>query len=402
VFLTRSGGAVTPDMKRLVNVLELRSVRGTGGGPEKTIMLGAAQANRSAVAVTVCYIRDRRDDVYRLNDRAARLGIDYVEVHERNSFDPAVWPKLKRLIRDKSIDIVHAHEYKTDLLALLLGWRTGVIPLATVHGWTGQSTRERILYYPLDKRILARYPRVIAVSSEIRRQLVVGGCAPERVNVLLNSIDPRAFCRVASHRAGVRESLGLKSHQIVIGAVGRLERQKRFDLLLEAIAPLMADADSLQLVIVGDGSLRRELVDQATELKISDRCRFLGQREDIANLHHAFDLYVQSSEYEGTPNSVLEAMAMETPIVATDVGGTVELARPDVHAIIVPPCDGPALRMAVRQALADPERARGRAISARRRVETELSFDARTRRLEQVYLELARQRRVARGSGADA
>jgi glycosyltransferase involved in cell wall biosynthesis len=124
---------------------------------------------------------------------------------------------------------------------------------------------------------------------------------------------------------------------------------------------------------------------QAELLGVAGRCLFTGHRTDIAQLHHAFDLFVQSSEYEGTPNAVLEAMAMETPIVATDVGGTRELVAPDVHGLIVPSHDVPELTRAMEAALDHPAAARTRSEAARRRVETELSFDARTRRLEEVY-----------------
>src|SRR5262249_51228662 len=149
---------------------------------------------------------------------------------------------------------------------------------------------------------------------------------------------------------------------------------------------------TLRVVIVGDGSLRDDLRSLASGLGVADRVLFLGHRSDIADLYDAFDLFVQSSEYEGTPNSVLEAMAMETPIVATDVGGTRELAWPDVHALIVPSHDVSALRDAIQSALDHPADAATRAAAARRRIETDLSFQARTRRLETIYEDIAQSR----------
>jgi glycosyltransferase involved in cell wall biosynthesis len=375
-------------MSERINVLELRSVRGTGGGPEKTILLGTERADRDRFVVTICYIRDLRDQVFGFDRRAVRHDVDYVEVRERHSLDVAVWPALVDLVRDRAIDIVHAHEYKTDLLAWLLARRTGVLPLATAHGWTGQSLRERWLYYPLDKRLLARYPRVIAVSSDIKQELVRRGASPERVSVLLNAIDPLMFRRRTGDVAHVRRELGLDEHDVVIGSVGRLERQKRFDLLLDAFAQVRRSFPSLRLVIVGDGSLRDTLAAHAGRLGLGESCVFTGHRDDVAELHHAFDLFVQSSEYEGTPNAVLEAMALETPIVATDVGGSRELAFPGVHALIVPPHDVAALVSAIEGSLADRGAARARAVAARRRVETDLSFEARTRHLERIYEEL--------------
>jgi glycosyltransferase involved in cell wall biosynthesis len=377
---------------RRIRVLELRSVHGTGGGPEKTILLGAAQANRDDFEIVVCYIRDGRDGVFHLDERARSLGVDYVEVDERHSFDPRIWRQLTGIVRDRKIDIVHAHEYKTDLLALLLARRTGIVPLATAHGWTGQSARELRVYYPADKWLLARYPRVIAVSSEIKDTLVRAGARPERVTVILNSIDPDAFRRSAERRESVRTALGFKPDEVVIGSVGRLERQKRFDVLVDAVAPIASSRPAVRLVVVGDGSLRTELESYAAERGLNGSCRFLGHRSDIADLHNAFDLFVQSSEYEGTPNAVLEAMAMETPLVATDVGGTRELAVPDLHGLIVPRPDATLLGSAIERALDDAGATGLRKAAARRRVETELSFDSRTRRLEGIYRELMASR----------
>ena len=375
-----------------LNILELRSVRGTGGGPEKTILLGTARADRTRFAVTVCYLRDLRDSIFGIDEHARQLHIDYLEVHERHSFDPRIWGRLAAVVRERRIDIVHSHDYKTDLLSLLLARRIGIMPLATAHGWTGQTARERYLYYPAGKRLLARFPRVIAVSSDIRRELVRHGCREDRVRVILNAIDPDAFQRENGRREAIRQTIGLGPGDVVLGAVGRLERQKRFDLLLEAFAPLSRSRPDLRLAIVGDGSLRSDLTAKAAALGLGRTCLLLGHRLDVADLHHAFDCFVQSSEYEGTPNAVLEAMAMRTPIVATDVGGTRELATHGVHGILVAPGDVPGLSAAIRQVLDDPAAAAARSNEARHRIEHDLSFQARTRRLEGIYEELARER----------
>lgn len=382
----------------MTRVLELRSVRGTGGGPEKTILFGAERHDRNRFAITVCYVRDDRDEIFGIDDRAAALDIDYVEVRERHSFDVGIWSRLVTLVRERRIDIVHGHDYKTNLLAYLLSRKTGVIALATSHGWTGQTFREKWVYYPIDRHVLRRLPRVIAVSSDVRDTLTRSGADPSRITVLLNGIDPEAFQRHAQPRAEVRRGLGLDDRHQVIGAVGRLEVQKRFDLLIEAFAILRPSWPDARLVIVGDGSQRETLAAVAARLGVGDACVFAGHRLDVAHLHSAFDLFVQSSQYEGTPNCVLEAMAMETPIVATDVGGTRELAFDGIHGLIVPPHDTRALAAAMAAALADPAAARRRAQAGRVRIENELSFAERTRQLEAVYDALVTDRDRSRSA----
>jgi glycosyltransferase involved in cell wall biosynthesis len=324
-------------------------VRGTGGGPEKTILLGTARTDPAKYAITVCYVRDQRDEVFHIDKRADGLPIDYVEIRERRSLDPGIWRPLRAIVRERRIDIVHAHEYKTDLLAWLLAKATPVIPLATSHGWTGHSARELRLYYPADRWLLARFPRVVAVSSEIKQTLVRAGADPAKVTVVLNGIDHVAFRREPGLRAEARARFGFGPDDVAIGAVGRLEPQKNFPLLLRAFDRLSGEFPRARLVIGGDGSLKAELDSLLATLASRDKCRLLGHVSDIAALHHALDALVQSSDYEGTPNAVLEAMAFETPLVATDVGGTAELARDGVEGLIVPPGNEEALVVAMRR-----------------------------------------------------
>ena len=371
-----------------MRILELRSVRGTGGGPEKTILLGAQRAN-PRFPVTVCYIRDRRDTTFAIAERAATLGIDYVEIVEHGSFDVRIWPALRQLVRDRGIDIVHAHDYKTDLLALLLARADGVIPVATAHGWTGHSLRERLVYYALDKQMLRAFPRTIAVSSEIRSQLLRRGVRHDRVQTVLNGIDYRAFRRDRSIEAEVRQELGLMPSHVVVGSVGRLEPQKRFDLLIEACAMVQRRWPGLRLVIAGDGSERAKLQALAGARLAAGSWQLCGHRGDVARLHHALDLFVQSSDYEGTSNAVLEAMALETAVVATAAGGTAEMIEHGVHGLVVRCGDAQELATAMSQALLQPQVRAAYVAAARRRVETTLSFDERVATVERIYADLA-------------
>jgi len=377
---------------RCLRILELRSVWGTGGGPEKTILLGAAQADPSRYAVTVCYIRDERDTVFNIDQRAKDLGVEYVDVRERNSFDWRVFPALRRIIRERGIDIVHAHDYKTDLLALLLARAENVIPFSTAHGFSGMSRKDRA-YYFVDRRLLARFPRVVVVSGRLKQELLDAGARPGRVTVIPNSVDHRQFQREdARWRAEARTRLQASPEQFVIGTVGRLEEVKRLDLLLDAFAPIAREHPHAVLAVVGDGPLKDALHAQAARLGLTARCRFMGHQSDVRLLLHGFDAYAQSSVSEGSPNAVLEAMAMSIPVVATDAGGTTDIMDHGVHGLIVPPLDVDALRAGIASLMTDTAGARTRAIAARARVEDELSFERRMRRLETIYDDLAADR----------
>ena len=375
-----------------IRILELRSALGSGGGPDKTILAGAAASDPSRYAVTVCYLRDGRDKTFSVGTQAAAMNVDFAAVDERHSFDWAVWPALRRLVAERGIDIVHSHDYKTDLLALLLAWRTGAIPLATVHNWCGLTARERLLYYPVDKYLLRAFPLVIAVSRQIREELERCRVRPERIQTLLNGVDVVKFRRDPAVAASARAELGVSPEHVVIGAVGRLEGEKRYDLLIDTIAALRHRCPQLRLVLVGEGSWRPRLEALASQYGLQNRCTLLGYRRDVVRISQAFDLFVQSSDDEGTSNALLEAMALEIPIVATDVGGTSELITNDVHALLVRPGDVKALAAAVEQTVARPFSTRMRVRAARERVEGPLSFAARNHALEAIYERLIASR----------
>lgn len=364
-----------------IRVLELRSVRGTGGGPEKTILLGSARSDPARFPVTVCYIRDLRDAVFEMGERARALGLDYVETRERHSFDWTIWPALRALVADRRIDIIHAHDYKTDLLALLLARATGAIPLATVHGWIHNTWKERI-YYQADTRLLSWFPAVIAVSGPIRDTLIARGADPARVHRIPNGVDHQRYRRIAGVRSRMRHELGLADDTIVIGAVGRLSREKRFDLLLESAA---AATSRPTVLLVGDGPERDDLGARIAALGLGERARLVGQRPDIPDLLQAMDIYVQTSDTEGIPNAVLEAMAAEVAVVATDVGGTGELITGGEHGLLVPKGDVARIAAAIDATAADAAATASRVAAARARIERELSFDARMSRVEAIY-----------------
>jgi glycosyltransferase involved in cell wall biosynthesis len=369
---------------RPIHVLELRSVRGTGGGPEKTILRGAAYADSSEVRVTVCYIRDRRDDAFTIDRRAEAMGVAYVEVLERHSFDLSVVPALRDVIRQRKIDILHAHDYKTNLLAWLLARLEPVAALTTAHGWSGTSLRERI-YYWLDRRLIAGFPIAIAVSEAIRQRLIAEGADPGAVRRIPNAIDSEEFRPDAAVRARMRRELGVPPGALVVGTIGRLEPIKRHDLLLTAIAGLRGEPF---IVLAGNGSCRPALVAQARDLGLEGRLLLLGHRDDPRDVHQALDVYVQASDSEGLPNAVLEAMAVGTPVVATDVGGTAELIRHRVDGLLVAAGDREGLRRALEDTIADRGAAWQRSREARARIVREWSFERRMETVNAIYREL--------------
>ena len=194
----------------------------------------------------------------------------------------------------------------------------------------------------------------------------------------------------------LRDELHVPTNAQVIASIGQICLRKGWDTLADALMELAHQRPEAQLVLIGTRhSQKRETREYEDGIRrrflaagIEDRVHWLGERSDIPRILNEVDLLVHSARQEPLGRVLLEACASGVPIVATDVGGTRELAVPDTHAIIVPPLDAEALAAGIDRAIADPAGRASRAAAARRRIETDLSFDGRTRRLEAIYEEL--------------
>src|SRR5581483_5649760 len=172
--------------------LELRSAHGAGGGPEKTILLSAARHDRLRVRPKVVYLVDPRDERFAtgVRLRAQEVGTRILEVPDRGRFDVRCIARLRRIAR--RADVIHAHDYKTDVYGLLLRGPNRPALIATAHGWTRDSAKVKV-YEKLDLLALRLYDRVVAVSEATRRDLIAGGVAEERITLIRNAIDERRW-----------------------------------------------------------------------------------------------------------------------------------------------------------------------------------------------------------------
>ncbi len=369
-----------------VVVAEFRQSHTTGGGPEKTILFSAAAHDPARVRVIPIYLAAPGDPLEGVEEVARRAGVEIVRVADRARLDPFVIGWMRRLLIRHRCRVLHTHDFKTDFLGLVLA-RTvpGLRLMATAHGWSSPLGKWHRFYNALDRRVLRLYPTVIAVSEHTARELRGVGFRRERLEILPNAID------VEQWRPRTRGALppGLPSGRRFVGTVGRLSIDKDVPTLIRAFTQIAPAHPDLDLVLVGDGPERASLLALAGELGVRSRVHFLGQRGDLQELYGAFEVFVLSSRTEGMPNTLLEAMAMERPIVATPVGGVGEMVRDGEEALLVPPGDPAALAGAIALLCDRPERADELARSARARAVSRFSFTHRLRRIEEIYVRVA-------------
>ena len=263
---------------------------------------------------------------------------------------------LVRLMREFKPDIVHTHLAKAGTLGRLAARIAGVpVVIHTYHGTVFRgyfgSLRSR-LFLEIERRVARATTRLIAITAGQRRELIALGIGSEaKVLEIPLGLELGPFVEALPSRAEARRLLDLTSDGPVVAIIARLVPIKDVGLFLQAFARLSATATGL---VVGDGEERAALEAQAAELGVASRCRFLGWRSDVRSIYAAADVVVLTSRNEGSPVSIIEAMAAGRAVVCTDVGGVSDVVASAVSGILVPYGDPAALAAAIDRLLADP------------------------------------------------
>ncbi len=378
-----------------IRVLILVDIPSLAGGGERLAVQTAARLNPDRFETTLCATRwdpdeEQHDIVAPALAELREAGVEFLPLTRRSRADLRPWPELIRQIRRRRIDVLHAHKFGSNVWGATVGRLAGVpVIICHEHTWSyvGQPMRRM-----LDRRLIARASDAfLAVSSEDRRRMVeIEGIDPRDLLLMPNGISAGR-----PTGADLRVELGIASDAPVIGMVGRLYRQKAPGVLMQAVAKLIREFPRLQVLVAGDGPERARVAALAARLEIAGAVRLLGLRGDVPDILAALDVAVSSSDWEGTPLSVIEYMAAGLPTVATAVGGVTDLIVDGVHGRLVPPGEPVALADAVAELLRSPRLADEMGRRARERQRLEFDKEALVGRLERLYSELL----AARASG---
>lgn len=297
--------------------------------------------------------------------------------------------RLARLIRSERIDVVHSHTFSANLwgrIANLLAGRRGMITTEHTKRNRADESVKRIV---VNRLLVPLTDRVVAVSEEVAAAVARLQRVPARKLVVVPNGVPLGDGAGSAPRAREAGEAG----EVTIAAIGRLAPEKRLDLLLRAVALCRQQVPALRCLLIGGGRELGRLTALTRELGLEAAVEFTGEQRDVRRYFPNLAAVVNSSEREGLPLSLLEALAAGVPVVATDVGGNREIVRDGVTGILVPPDDAPALAAGICAVLADPARARRLAAAGRSLVRERYSQEAATRRYELLYEELATRRR---------
>ncbi len=308
-----------------------------------------------------------------LGEQLAAEGFEVIQMDRRPGLDVALARRLGTLIRQRGVDLIHAHQYTPFFYAAvgrLPAARTPI--LFTEHGrhYPDHRRLRRVL---ANRFLLRRHDRVTAVGDFVKAALIANeGIAAHRIDVIHNGIDPAPFGEIdpaarQAARDGLCRELQLDAATLVVLQVARFHPVKDHATAIEAFARVAPDVPQAMLLLAGDGPEREAMERLAADRGVASRVRFLGLRRDVPRLMQAADLFLLSSLSEGVSLTLLEAMATPLPIVATDVGGNREVVAHGTTGLLSPRRDAAALAENLTALLRDPARRDRMAAAARER-----------------------------------
>ena len=294
-----------------------------------------------------------------------------------------------RAIRQTRPDIVHTHLLPATQVGLAAARLTGKPVVTTVHFTFERLGRSKLLRR-MNQVSFAFYKRIFAISDAVK-QSILDHCnvSEESVVVLRSGVD---FTRIRPAdpdlRARTRQQLGIAEEELVVGSVGRLEKIKGYDLLIDAVAQVRADFPSTRLVLVGDGPERTRLQQQAAEQCTHDGVVFAGTQKEPGGFLASFDVFVLPSLFEGLGLSIVEAMIAGLPVVGSTAGGIPEVVSHGGSGLLFEAGNCSDLARCLHQLIRAPELRRRLAAAGKAKVEKEFAIERYVERLYGEYAEM--------------
>jgi glycosyltransferase involved in cell wall biosynthesis len=363
-------------------------IKGLGpGGAEQLLVNHAGVRDRDHFDIEAAYLVPWKNHlVPRLEDAGVRV----VCLDGAREWDPRWATRLRRHLLEHPVDVVHVHSpYVAGITRPLVrslprGKRPALV--YTEHNrWPRHSRPTRAL----NRLTLSLDDYDIAVSADVVSTMPAS--FQSRVEVLEHGVEVDQVHAMLRNREEVRAELGLEAHEIVFGTVANFRREKAYEVMLEAARLALRSDLPLRFVAVGQGPLEDEMRRLHAHLGLGDRFQLLGYRDDAVRVMSAFDVFTLSSRHEGLPVSLMDALALALPVVATRAGGLPDAVTDGVEAALVPIDDPVALADAYVSVASDPDRraAMSRAASVRARA---FDISNAAARLEQIYAEVAAKR----------
>jgi len=363
-------------------ILQLRSSIGFFGAENVIAQLVSELASTEYKPI-IGVIKNQKNPHVELDDFAKGNGIESTIFECRGEFDLKLILSVRNFIKRNNIDIVQTHGYKSNFYAVWATLFENVPLIATCHPWIKISRRVK-MYAKLDRVLLRKFDRIVAISEEVKQEILNAGIPDKKIATIDNGINVGRFEKQFDQKK-IRKQFDIPMTSTVIGTVGRLSFEKGHNILLEAAEKIIKKYPATFFIIAGDGKLKDELKRKAKQLKIEKHLILPGLINDIPGLLSILDIFVLPSLTEGLPMALLEAMAAKKPVVAARVGSIPKLIVPDETGLLVEPGDVSSLAKSIIELLTGKNKAARLAENGYRIIVAKFSSEAMARKYMNIY-----------------
>ena len=357
----------------MIKILHLRS-SDIFSSPERLI-IGQCKILSDFDFVCASFVRKNRSN--RFIKECRGIGFVVEEIIESFPGDLRVLGQIRQIIKKHQIDIIITHDYKANIYSYLAARNLNVFHLPYFHGYTAESRRMK-LYNFIDKIVLRKLEKVIAVSERSKYLLESLGVDKSKITVVPNAIDKST---ISSFPVEAKE----ENEIINIIAAGRFSFEKGFDHLLDAISEIKKQAPRFKLHLYGKGPEETNLREKAILLELTDQIDFCGFVDDILPIFAKMDMLVLSSRSEGMPVIILEAWSQAVGVLATAVGGVPELITSDKYGIVVEPENIKQLADKLLWALNNINKVKECGNNGRELLQKEYIYEVQAEKLRKIY-----------------
>lgn len=344
-------------------------------GAEKVMLNLASQINYNGSKSCIIAIENTHNPHNEVTETAKTWCIPTFNLESRGKIDLRAISRLTNYIKTNNITLLHTHNYKANFIGLFAARKAKIPIVATVHGYMYIGNSKKLGFYEaLDRFILRYFNKVILVEGSLEKWFKKSKVKYEIIN---NGINIEESLEHSDTKSA--------DQQIVIGTISRLKAEKGHKYLLEAFARVVKDYGNIQLLIVGEGELGKELEDLALALGIKDKVTFTGYQSDTAKYYRAMNIYVCSSLAENLSISILEAMNFGKAIIATNIGGTPELIKDGNTGILINSKSAEEIYLALLRCIHDPKLRKSLGENARQYAKENYSLEKMVNSYRNIY-----------------
>ena len=367
----------------MIKVLHLRDTNKICG-PGKTILETACRIDRNRFDLSIGLFYLQSETVNSYADAAEARGIKIHKLRSKSQFSPGIISAITRVIEQHEIDILHSHDYKSDILTVLVKRRHNIPIITTAHGWITNSLKSR-LYVWAGKQSFRYFDRVIAVSPKIQQEISRFGVSDRQLELVYNAIVAEDY-RAENHESGyLRARFDIPKDHRIIGNIGRISPEKGQKDFILAAKSVSEAFRNVSFVLTGDGPDRGPAEELIRSLDLGNKVFLTGHLSNVKPVYKDIDILALTSYTEGFPNVLLEALCMDTPVLATDVGGVSSIITDRETGILVAPGAPEQIADGLKYLLSEPDAAKNLAHNGKQRVLEQFEFSQRVARIEHIY-----------------